>query len=437
MAVSKKDIRRNAFSFEKFNKIAAGEGLRYLSLEFSELESDVNDFMKRYFQDFRDNKRTISDVDTLKIIHGALIRIKGYLDNYYKISKELFAKFKKSIIKHDRKKLVEIFGKDYMQYIEDIIPGKGLSEGPKYKAMMELVGGKDRELMERALNCLFEEPVEYGSKYQDIVLYFNKLFSGKEDAGTNYDWVGVYGDLFKFAKIPSYFDVRRLFPGKGQEVEFGFESLDISLTETEKRLLMEICDLWKTYKSALDKLLPLTERAYQIDKGYMLLEGQRNEGLHNIFDRLKALKYIVGSFISDGGSEKEFYERTGMTFKNAYAKIDNWVYILLKAFPSNVSNHIGKKFINKMPRTMVKDDVPVVEESSLMEPEVFTEKEEAFFDRGKQYEEGEISGTMEGPSEILYREKPERRLPVGGLSSYRGASNFTDAIQYMKKFAKK
>jgi len=309
---------------------------------------------------------------------------------------------------------------------------------------MELVGGEDRELMERALQCLFEEPVEYGTKYQEIVAYFNRLFSGEEEAGTNYNWVGVYGDLFKFAQIPSYFDVRRLFPGRGQEVEFGFESLDISLTETEKRILTEICDLWKAYKDALDKLLPLTERAYQVDRGYTELENERNESLHNIFDRLRALKYMVGSYIADAGSEKDFYDKTGMTFRNAYAKIDNWVYILLKAFPSNVSNYITKEFMKKLPRTMVKDDVPAVQVSDkdlpyIMEPAGFTDVEEAFFQspRAKQYEEGEISGTQEGDTEVLYREKPERRLPVGGLSSYRPASDFNNALEYMKKFAKK
>ena len=440
--VSNKDIKKYAFSFEKFNKVAANEGLRYLSLEFIDLESDINDFMKKYFQAFRDNKRTISDVGTLKIINGALIRIKGYLDNYYKISKELFVKFKKSIVRHDKKKLVSIFGEDYMEYMEDIIPGKNLSEGPKYKAMMELVAGEDRDLMEKALRCLFEEPIEYGVKYQDIVNYFNKLFSGKEEAGTNYNWVGIYGDLFKFAKIPSYFDVRRLFPGKGQEVEFGFESLDIELTETEKRLLTEICNLWESYKNALDKLLPLTERAYQVDSGYTKLENERNESLHNIFDRLRTLKYMVGSFINDNNSEKEFYDKTGITFRNAYAKIDNWVYILLKTFPSNVSNYISKEFMKKLPRTIVKDDIPVVQVNdrdlpNIMEPE-FTDVEETFFERGNQYERGEISGTTEDGSEILYRNIPENRLPVGGLSSYRGASfDFNNALEYMKKFAKK
>jgi hypothetical protein len=433
-----KNIKKYAFSFNKFNKIASGEGLRYLSLEFQELEDDVNELMSKYFKTYKDNKRAISDVGTLKIIHGSLVRIRNDLDNYHELSKELFRKFKKYIVSHDREKLKKILGDNYMEYMNDLIPGKNLSEGPKYKAMMELVSGKDRELMEKAMYCLFEAPLEYGAKYQEYVSYFNRLFKGDEEERINdYSWIGVYGDLFKFAKLPSYFDVRNLFPGRflphekpgaGQEVEIQEEALDINLTDAEKDILSEICSLWEKYKQRLDKMLPLVERAYVIDKGYNEIEKSRNESLHNIFDRIRAIKYMINSFISEGGSEKDFYDKTGFTFRNAFAKLDNWIYILLKVFPSDIANFISKHYINKLPRTMVKDDSPY-----------FSDVEEGFFESKnvKDYESGNISGTEENGSEVIYREKPESKLPAGGLSSYRGASSFNNALKFMKKFSKK
>lgn len=430
-----KNIKKYSFSFDNFNsfnKEAAGEGLRYLGLEFSELEDDIGDLIKKYFKSLRDNKRAVADIGTMKIIHGSLVRIKGYLDNYYKISKELFSRFKKSIIQHDRKKLKKIFGPDYMEYIEELIPGKGLAEGPKYKALMELVSGEDRYLMEKALSSLFVEPVRYGDKYREFVLYFNDIFSGKEKPVDNYNWVNKYEDLFKFAALPAYFDVRRLFPGKGQEVEFKEEPLDIRLSDIEKRILTEICELWRDYKVKLNSLMPLTERAYLVDKGYVELEKQRNEDLHSIFDRIRALKYMINSFIADGGSEKDFYDKTGLTFNNAYAKLDTWIYILLKVFPPKISDHISKNYIKKLPRTINREETPKIET-------LFTEEEEDFFnnERVKEYEKGNISGTQEGESEILYRRKPENKLPAGGLSSYRGASEFEKAIKILKESSKK
>jgi len=442
MEISKKDIQKYAYSFESFNKYARGEGLRYLALELGELEDDVNALLGTYFKSLRDNKRSISDVGTLKILHGALSRLKADLDNYHRSSKDLFAKFKRSIVNHDKKKLVEIFGKDYMSFMDDLVPGKGLAEGPKYKAMIDLVGGEDRELMERALACLFQEPEMYGARYQEFVTYFNKIFSGQGESVDNYNWVGKYGDLFKFAALPSFFDVRKLFPGRGQSVEFGEEVLDINLTETEKSLLTNICELWGFYKNRFDKLIPLVDRAYLIDKGYMVLEKQRNEDLHNIFDRMRAMKYMLGSFIADGGTEQEFYDKTGLTFRNSYAKIDNWVYILLKVFPSRISNFISKEFMKKLPRTMTKDDKPTEVQRILFDkpkPQPFTEKEQSFFDSKnvQEYEAGQRSGTQEGESEVIYRERPESSLPVGGLSSFRHASEFEKSIAILRKIAKK
>ena len=52
-----KYIKKYAFSFESFNKYAAGEGLRYLSLEFSELEDDVNELMQKYTWLYGNNKK--------------------------------------------------------------------------------------------------------------------------------------------------------------------------------------------------------------------------------------------------------------------------------------------------------------------------------------------------------------------------------------------
>jgi len=409
--------KENYTSSEELNKIATGESLKYLGLEFSELDQDINQLMNKYFQSFRDNKREIASISTLKIIHGALSRIKFYLDNYHSESKDLFYKFKESIVSHNKDKLIKIFGEDYQSFIDELVPGKDLGDSSKHKIMMELVGGEDKVLLEDTLRCLFEEPVSYGSKYQEIVSYFNYIFSGKGLTVSDYNWIGKYNELFKFADIPSYFDVRNLFPGKSQGGEPSGESLDPDLTSKEKEILTEICSVWDKYKTKLDSLLPLTERAYLIDKSYKEVEEQRNEELHSIFDRIKAIRYIMKSFISEKGQERDFYETTGLTFKNAYAKVDSWVYVLLKVFPPNVSEFISKNFIKKPPRTMQKGDTP-------------------YFSEVKDYEAGEISDTEEEDTELLYRETPENSLPSSGFDSHR-SSEYDKSIIKLKKLSKK
>ncbi len=432
MKTNAKYIKKYAHSFKTFNKLAGGAGLKYMAQEFKDIESDMRQLQREYFQSFRGNKRTIADVGTLRIISNFLKKFRSDLHEYYNLSNGIFTNFKKSITAQNKSTLVEIFGKDYMQYMDEILPGRDLASGPKYKAMMDLVGGEDRELMEKALECLSKEPVAYGEKFQEISSYFNRLFEGKgPDVGT-YNWIGNYGDLFKFAqkKVPSFFDIRHLFPGEGQEVEVGEEvPLDIELKAPEKRKLEAICNLWDMFKKKMDKYVTLLDRAYAIDKGYMEIEAKRHEMLASIFDRLRALKYMTNSYIGDNESEGDFFDVTSLTFKNAFAKIDNWVYMLLNIFPSAIAEKLVKNFLKKLPRKFIPGDAPS-----------FEAHEEKFFEGGKEYEKGERSGVEEdganvikeysGPPGVLPRSYRRHTTPLGY-----GPRTYAEAIISLKKTA--
>jgi hypothetical protein len=417
-----------------FNKIAGNEVLKYMSAEFKELADEINQLHSHNYKNFRDNKRIVSDVNTLKIINHYLKAFRSNLDEYYLKSKALFDSFKKSIVKNDKASLVKIFGKDYMKYIDDILPGRDLASGYKYNALMELVNGDDRDLMEKALACIGKDLANYTDKYQEISGYFNDIFTGKKET-SDYEWLSKYQDLFKFAKIPSFFNISHLFPGGGQQVEFGEPiSLDIQLKEAERNMLKGICELFEYYKTNINKFLSLLDRAYTIDKGYMAVEDTRKEMLESTFDKIRALKHMLKSYIDDNGVEADFYDAIGLTFRNAFSTLDRYIYSLITVFPSSVSKEIAQKYLHKMPREHFPSDAPV-----------WNETENKFFEAGKDYEAGERSGVEENGQDVLnFREKDvstmvrKNRRPSWQFSpkSFVGA-DYDEALNIIKKSVNK
>ncbi len=391
-------IKKNAYSFNKLEKKARVAGYRYVSEEFKDIDSEVNDITRKFYGSFMRNERKVVNTDTLKILGSALAKIESILNEYWQSVNVVFAGFKKQIVKNHQDVLIDIFGDQYMSMIEDILPGKSLSHGPKYKAMMELVSEDDRPLLERALNALSVEPEAYGDKYRIAKDYYDKA-SG---AGHDYDWVEAYADLFKFAKHKNSFMKFAQGPDD-PEIEIGDEDiiLDIDLTASEKNILGIIISMWESYKKNLDKYMGLLDRAKLIDTGYVEIENERHELLASVFDRLRALKTMVDRIVGAGEDEGEFFDSTGLTFKNAYAKLDSFVYRLTMMFPPKVRAYVTKYYLDKMPRKFVPGDAPK-----------WSATEDKFFELGEDYEAGSRSGVEEDGSDVMsFRDKEMKFVP--------------------------
>lgn len=410
--VKNTEFNKFALSFKRLDKKAQGNGLSYMANEFEELQNDVNDYISSYRSTYSQNKnKVIVDVDTMNIIGRGLDRFKDVLHKYWSESNVLFSNFKKMIVKNHFNEIVNNFGEDYITEINKLFPGKDLSA--KYKILIELVRFDQKSVLEEALFSLSNGPMIYGEFYQKI----NSFYEANKDGKNKYEWVNNYVDLFKFAAAEGIDD---------EEIELGDEDIefvDITLNTKELNLLETIIQRWELNKDYLDKFMNLLERAYLVAKGTAENSNEQADTLEGLFDRIRAIKYMVNSYMKEGGSEKTFYEATSLSFRNAKLQIDNMVYLLTTTMPGQISSYIHKHYINKLPKQKEKVD-----------PKMF-DIEENFFNRGKDYEEGNLSGITEddGDESIVFPENQGKvtRLPKSVMHSITSSSNFDKAIKVL------
>ncbi len=410
----KSGFNKYALSFKRLNKEAQGNGLSYISSEFDELQGDVNSYISTYRSTYSQNKNKILDMDTMPIIEKGLTRFKDVLHKYWVESNKLFSDFKRMIVKNHFNEIVDNFGEDYIVEINKLFPGKDLSA--KYKILMELVRGDQKGIMEEALFALSGGPIVYGEFFQKV----DTFYEANKDNKNKYEWVNNYTDLFKFAQLDNSED---------EEIELGDEDIefvDVTMTSKEIAILQAITQKWELNREYLDKFMNLLDRAFAIARGTIGNEKEQAETLESLFDRIRALKYMVMSFMKEGGSEKEFYNKTNLSFRNAKLQLDNMVYLLTTTMPGQVSSYIHKHFIKKMPKAQEKVD-----------PKIY-DIEENFFDRGEDYEAGELSGITEddGNESIVFPENPGKvtRLPKSVMHSI---TSFDKALGYFSKKANK
>ena len=346
---------------EQFNKFAAKEGLRYVALEFKSIENELKEIVKAYRKDFSLNYKNKPSEDDMTTVLRILDRNKKLLNEFKTKIKSMVGNFIKSIERNHKKEIVQHLGEDYEQYLTSIISSPDEAYNPvkgayiKYKLIFQLLSGDDRDLINRVTKYIEYEVKIYENNFSNLrreIEQIRLIGLGKDI--TDYSWTEKYKHLFKFAE-------EIITPEEIEDVNI--KSIGLKLKDVEIKTLKAIIELWKLYKAEFDtsKFAAILENRMdllrRISGGFVEIEKSRNDMLESTFDSIRALHKYINDYITDGNKEGDFYDITGLTFANAFAIIDKFVYSLATLFPASAKI---SRFLSKMPRTYKPSDAPKV-----------------------------------------------------------------------------
>ena len=346
---------------KSINKIAATEGLRYVAYEFKSIENEIKEIVAAYRKDFSLNYKNKPKEEDLTTVIRVVDRNKSLLSEFKTKTKSMVGNFIKSIERNHRKEIVQHLGEDYEQYLAKLVGSPEEAYNPakgayiKYKLIFQLLSGDDKDLINRVTKYIEYEVKIYETKFSNTIKEVEqiKMIGAGKDI-TDYSWVEKYQPLFKFAQ-----DI--ITPEEIEEVNI--ESIGLKLKDVEVKALKAIIELWKLYKTEFDnsKYAAILENRMdllrRISGGFIEIEKKRNDMLESTFDSIRALHKYINDYIAQGNKEGEFFDFTGLTYANAFAKIDNFVYTLATLFPASAR---VSRFIQKMPRKYNPSDAPSV-----------------------------------------------------------------------------
>lgn len=414
-------------NFYLMNKIAAVAGLAYLGQEFREIEHDITEIISRYRVDFsKDLSKYVSPED-VSISKRILERNIKLLDEFKNKIKSMVSNFIKSIERNHKKEIERHLGEDYETHLVNIISDPQSAYNPargsyiKYKMIFQLLSGEDRDLLNRVTKYIEHEVGIFGLKFEKQLDEIEKLKN--IDRQVDYNWINNYRNLFKFAQ-------EEIELGDDDIEEITVESIGLKLRDNEKSSLKAMIELWKLYKDEFNnsKYAKILETKLdlirKVTSGIIENEKSRAEMLESIFDRIRAIDKMLRSYIDDGNSEGEFFDKTGLTFSNAFSKLDIFVYTLSSMFPARTQ---VSKLINKMPRKFNPYDEPKPDKH-----------EEEFFERGEQYEKGIHSGIEEPEKGEIIFDARDKKLPMHPRSVIPATlANYIETIYIIKKSSNK
>ena len=391
----------------KITKKAAAD-FRYVKAEFKYLKECLDHFTNKYRQSFTASERLRPTKHDFNIANKFCERYESILQEVKIKLKSAINNFTKSVERNHREELIQQIGEDYEELLyqaasnpEDAYDKtKGIFT--KYKLIMQLFVNQDKDLIDRVMKYIKYEISIYETKIGNARSELNKIQAELSGDPESYNWLNKYHHLFSFAQEMD----------DEEELE-ELEVIELKLKESEIRNLKGITELWKSYKQELDSdtFTKYMHKIRAMSSPVGGIEKERNEMLNFLFNRINVLKKYIDSLV-ETSSENEFFEGTGLSFENAAAKIDLLVYTLATMFPTYSG---ASKLLRKMPRKF----------DALLENK--------FFDRGKQYERGEISGTPEDGDEIFSRKTQygTTRYPRSLIPLVR--SYYIDAFKIIRK----
>lgn len=344
-------------------KLENKEILQKISNEFVLIDKELKLLINEY-QDAEDFIPNINEED-LKLLIDIVDRNKKLLNEFKLKTKSIVGSFIVTVEKNHRKEIEKYLGTDYEEKLHHLMidesndPKKGIYI--RYKFLFNLLSGSDRKIIDSITSYIEKKVKIYENKFDEQMTGIETL---KIPAKQDYSWIKNYSKLFKFA-------------GKK---DLDIKSIGLKLKENEIQMLKVIVELWKVYEDEFINSKSSRKFNEKWDELNIIVNDtnnkniKKNERLKFLIENIKNLYQILKKYIGDKGDEEGFFNVVGLTFNNAFAKLDMHLYTLSTLFPAYVGI---SKIIQDEPRKEEQNLNPQEKNRIKNKELIFTDKKTA------------------------------------------------------------